>query len=438
MKKRFLWIALALAMILSGCGFRTVGEMYAPPRRSAEYQELQKAIDDVMPGLEYCAPLSGENQQTVQAADLDGDGENEYVLFAKSPSQKNLRILIFGRGEQGYELKASMECPGAAFERVEYVAFDGQSGAEIVVGRQVSEQVLRSLSVYHLSENGLEQRLSAGYFKFATPDLDGDGQAEILVISSGDTETDNASAVLYQWKEDAIRRSAEVSLSGPAGRIKRMMVSKLHGGVNAVYVASAVEENAMATDVFALRDGEFTNISRSHEPEEQVKTLRNYFVYADDIDGDGVLELPRLITMAPLESKPSAQKQYLICWYALRMDGETVEKQYTFHNYESGWYLQLQKEWASRLSVTQDGSTNTFYIWDKLFRESQPLLTIYALTGADRETVATEDGRFALYWGDSVVYAAKLEAACAALDITPEKLIECFHLIQLDWNTGET
>lgn len=430
--------ALLLSVLLCGCALRTVDEMYSPPRRSAEYEELQKAIDAAMPGLEYCAPLSGENQQTVQAADLDGDGENEYLLFAKSADEKPLRILIFGRTEEGYALRETIESQGAAFERVEYVELDDRPGVELVVGRQVSDQVLRSLSVYRFTDSHAEQLMTASYSKFVTPDLDGDGKAEVLVISPGSTETDNAVAVLFHCQDGEMNRSAEVDLSEPADRIKRIMVGKLHGGVSAVYVASSVEESAIITDVFALKNGKFTNVSFSNESGTSVKTLRNYYVYADDIDGDGVLELPSLITMVPLQTQRSASMQYLIRWYAMTIDGEEVDKLYTFHNFDSGWYLQLDSAWASRLTVTQEGSACTFYMWDASFEENQQILTVYALTGSDRESAAAEDGRFVLYRGESVVYAAKLEVAAAAFGITQENLKTCFHLIHLDWNTGET
>ena len=67
MKKRVLMLCLSLAtaLLLCGCA-RTINELYSPPKRSEEYSRLQSAIDIAMAGLEYCAPLTGENQQAVQ------------------------------------------------------------------------------------------------------------------------------------------------------------------------------------------------------------------------------------------------------------------------------------------------------------------------------------------------------------------------------------
>ena len=89
-KKLLLQISVMLsALLLSGCAMRTIDELYAPPKRSEEYSRLQSAIDIAMAGLEYSAPLSGENQQAVQMADLDGDGVEEYLVFAKGKIKRD-------------------------------------------------------------------------------------------------------------------------------------------------------------------------------------------------------------------------------------------------------------------------------------------------------------------------------------------------------------
>jgi hypothetical protein len=72
--KRIFLLLLLVALLLCGCSVQTVDEMYAIPKRSEDYNDLQSAIDGAMVGLSYCAPLTGENQQPVQMADLNGDG----------------------------------------------------------------------------------------------------------------------------------------------------------------------------------------------------------------------------------------------------------------------------------------------------------------------------------------------------------------------------
>ena len=58
-RMNLLTVLAALAVLLSGCMLKTVDQMYCLPRRSEEYYNLQSAMDQVMSGLDYCAPLQG-------------------------------------------------------------------------------------------------------------------------------------------------------------------------------------------------------------------------------------------------------------------------------------------------------------------------------------------------------------------------------------------
>lgn len=79
-------LAAALTLLLSGCFVKTVDELYTLPRHSDEYDRLELAIDAVLSGQSaaYSAPVSGPNQQSVQLADLDGDGQEEAIAFLKA------------------------------------------------------------------------------------------------------------------------------------------------------------------------------------------------------------------------------------------------------------------------------------------------------------------------------------------------------------------
>lgn len=437
-KARITVVGLLTALLLNGCALVTVEDMYAPPKRSAAYEDLQKAMDSAMVGMEYASPLSGENRQTVQMADLDGDGTDEYLLFVRDTSESPMKILIFTRDSSGCRLTQTIESSGAAFDLVEYVELDGEPGMELVVGRRVSDLILRSVSAYTFRNGEAKQLVSVNYSKIIATDLDEDNISELLVITSGESDEDNAVAALYECADGTMSRSRQVSLSESSEHVKRIMVGKLHGDVSAVYVASSVADSAIITDVFALKDGQFTNVSFSNESGTSVQTLRNYYVYADDIDGDGVLELPDLIDMHPIENAWMASNQKLIRWYAMDIGGEEVDKMYTFHNFDGGWYLQLDQFLTPRISVIQRDSSFVFYLWDESFEKSRVLMTIHTLSGSDREETVAEQGYYPLHKSEGVIYAVETETIALEMGLLPELLAESFHRIQMDWNNGVT
>ena len=160
MKKRIiLAVLLLVAMVFSGCALRTVEEMYSLPKRSEKYNKLQTAIDDAMTDLEYAAPTSGDNRQILQNADLDGDGTDEYIIFAKGESDKPLRMLIFcQQSDGGCTLVEDIAFRGSSFVQVEYVPVDDSPGCEIVLGRQLSDQLMGMVNIYSFSGGSSEPR----------------------------------------------------------------------------------------------------------------------------------------------------------------------------------------------------------------------------------------------------------------------------------------
>lgn len=438
--KKYIAAALLLALMIPLCGcVRTVEELYTPPRRSEGYNNLQTVMDGIMEGMDYSAPISGDNRQTVQMVDLTGDGVEEIVLFAIGTDEQPLKIIVFRWEDEEYRVMTTIASTGTAFDQVEYWQMDGQPGLEIVVGRQVSDQVVRNVSVYRFVDHQPEQMMSANYRKFLTCDLNEDGIRDLMILRHGETDTENGVAELYTMAGGVVERSAEAGLSLPVDQLKRIMTGDLHGGQSAVFVASTVDESTLITDVFALVGGVLTNVSLSNESGTSVGTLRNYYVYADDIDQDGEVELPSLIEMkVTAETARTIGGEHLIRWYALQADGGEVDKMYTYHNYLEGWYMEMAADEVSRICVTMEGTgCYSFSLWDHSGVMLKKLWTVHVLTGDDRSAVAAEDNRFVLMKTDSVVYAAKLEEEAMKLGVTQDMLGDAFHLIQTDWRTGE-
>ena len=431
-------LAALLALALAGCGNLTAKDMYALPKRSREYAQLQSAIDASMYGLTYSSPRSGENQQTVQVADLDGDGTEEYLVFAKGTKERPLQVLIFKQSQDGsVRNMAIIGFNALEFEQVEYVNFDNKPGMELVIGQRVSDQVLRNISVYTFSEGDAQLVLMSGYSRFTTCDLDNDGKSEIMVLRPGEAETQRGMAVLYGSREGQIYRSVETELSVDPSQIRRIVPGRLEDGAPAVYVSSSGAENMILTDIFAFKDGHFTNISTLNPDITRIQTLKNYYVYAEDMDGDGVMELPSLVNMKSVNGRTETEQNFLLRWSSLDTNLWPTDKLFTFHNYVGGWYMQLDSDWAGRVSVEEDLDQYRFYMWDEAYREATPLFTVYVLTGSTRDEDADKDGRFPLYRAEGVAYAARLEDGAVQLGLTQKELIDHFHLIRHDWKAGE-
>ncbi len=69
---------------------------------------------------------------------------------------------------------------------------------------------------------------------------------------------------------------------------------------------------------------------------------------------------------------------------------------------------------------------------------AEPIFTVYAFTGEDRDQLAAADGRFVLSKKGDVTYAASFGTDRRAKALSEEDLKAMFNYIHVDWNSGET
>lgn len=447
MKKKWIVMAILSVFLLSGCAPMSAQDMYRVPKRSQSYMNLQTVIDISIAGAEYNSPQSGENQQAVQLADLDADGTLEYLLFTRDTSNEALRIFVFGTRNGEFVLLDTIECTGTSFERVEYVQMDSRGGVEVVVSRKVSDQVLSAVSVYTMVDGRMEKLIGENCSKFFCCDLTGNRNSELLLLRPGQDESEKAVAEVYTMASGMIEYSGPVPMSETVDKIHRIVAGRLGDGVPAVYIASEVSGTSIVTDILSMPAEGLVNVSYSAETGSSIHTLRGK-IYADDVDGDGVLELPEIVTVdGPQDSTPitngntnniDAAQRYLLRWYAMTSGGEEIEKCHTFHNLSGGWFVVLEQDLVRRMLVTQQGNNFVFAVWNDELNTAQTVFSVYAFTGQNREEQAEENNRFLLLRTGTTVYAAKLEASATEYGITRDCLIENFHLIQQDWKTEGT
>ena len=422
--RKILLLLLLMALTFTGCAMATVEELYCLPKRSEEYENIQAVIDKAMQGLTYSAPIYGDNRHFLQVADLDGDGIDEYLVFAKDNSDKPLKIMIFCQLASGCVLMDTIEGYGFGFDFVSYAQMDDRPGVELIVGRQVSDQVMRSVSVYRFTSGFARQLLNTSYNEITTTDMDLNGVGELLLLSAGPSEKSAGSAKLYSYRDGELQRSAEIQLSASMNGFQLLHSGVLQDGTPAIYVTCSADSQKLVTDIFVHDRGDLLAFAKGIT----VATLDNYYVYPQDLDNDSVLELPRLVELPSLEEGDAPQ--YLIEWYSLDSQGNENKKFFTYHHYPQNWYLDLEKECLSGLSVRQSEHGSTIYY------EGKPYVTILALTDADREEQSQQPDCIILHSGETVIYVAVLHESEIEQDIS-KALLTRFHSIRVELNTEE-
>ncbi len=445
-KVRVWLLGLLAGLALTGCSLTSpVEDLFVPPQLPAEYSSLSTLIEAIQAqGAEYAAPTSGTNLQPVQLVDLDGDGVEEAVAFFRGGTEeKPLKIYIFQAEENTYHQAAVIEGSGTAIHSVRYVDLDRDGSLELLVSWRVGTEAqavgVQAVGVYALEDMEPVQLMVSSYARYEVVDFDGDGRMEVVVLRGDGTEAGGSVADCYDWENGGLCLTSTAKLSVTVAQLQSMRIGTLTDGSTAVFVTGLEAESRAVNDLLIYQQGELRNIVLSSATGVSTEVFRASALQPMDIDGDGITEVP-IPALLPSEAGEQIWKIY---WRSYDPKGESYNQAITYHDIANSWYLMIPEEWDWHFTVCQENAGPmergaTFYSI-KGGKRDQPLFTIYACTGTNREKLAAKSGRTILRRQPGTIYTVVCHEAYEkwtyALDA--EELAERFQVIVPQWITGE-
>ena len=422
-----LGVMLGLLWVLAGCGMdNSVEDMFALPRIPDEYTGLSQQIEElVAQGYEYAPPTIGQNIQAVQMEDLNGDGIQEaLVFFRKSDDPKPLKILVFEKLGESYELLCTVESSGNSIDCVYYEDLTGDGRNELVVGWQISSTV-QTVAVYNIGREAIPL-MSSGYTRFVVQELNSYDPPGLFVMRS---DSDGVPvAEVYTWQTNILAVSYRCGLSSTMSDLARGSVVKgtLTGGKPAVFITGVNDNGNAVTDILTWENtGAVVNVpvDASTGKTNVIQAYRQ--LIPQDVDEDGVTEVP-------FPNWWDSGTDTLTAWRQFNRMGWSVQVAQTYHCQSGGWYFQLPQSWWDRVTIetaeTVAGENQVLVRVD-----NTEVLALYTITNDNRESRAALGGRFVVWRQPSVIYAAELYDAAESYNVDAQMVQNCFHLMANAW-----
>ncbi len=448
-------VALLLCLTgLSGCVFSSVEEMYALPKSSEAYVNLQAKINTEKGNAEYIAPLSGENRQTIQLVDVDGDGTQEAVAFFRdAQAEAPLQIAFFRQDEDGeYQPWTRIEGVGAEIESIDYLDLCQPQGNEILVSWRVNASV-RDLVGYAVKDGQPVEILRTSYDGYLAADLDQDGLKELVLAQPGGDAQAGWEVDYYDGIQGRMELLSATPLSQGAAGINTWMAGMLADEVPALFVTSVFHEDDLITDIFCLGEQGLENIAL-YDGAKQSEDVYHYYagVHPADMNGDGITEVP-VAQSIPAYGTSTAGEFWWLNWMAYRSDGTSAQVLTTYHSGD-GWYLEIPDAWTGAFSMCRQENSATG-VRNVLFAQGvelaeeeedegedednltnaqpQAFLAISTLMGADRGELAQLGNRFTLASDSTTIFTGEFfDGWDCGLD--EDTLRQRFHLNAGTWS----
>ena len=360
--KRFCrWLLCTLlCLCLAGCSMPgeqvQVEELLRAPKLSGDYGDVQTALNDWLgesAQLKY--PMQGDLLSPFLIHDLDGDGQQDAAVLYTTAQSSNVCVAILQKGSDGmWQVRQNAEGLADTVDSVGLAQLQPGDASQLVVG-YVAAQGDHYLAVYSYTDGELSTILEQQYQQYLVEDTTGGGSQDLILMSTledGGVQIE----LLTVDKEGSFQQVAVMGLS--ADRFSGC--ASVAAGVGADgrhYLVldgwTGISGNNLASVLLY-----FDEDTQQMVPADQISTEKLYTaslrnvpsLVSQDLDGDGIVEIPTQPDEAGLLNMSQSRRMDFIVW--MDYTSPHPEKSFGLLDEETNCYIELPMEWEGNLKLT--------------------------------------------------------------------------------------
>ena len=333
-----------------------VEELLRAPKLSGDYGDVQTALNDWLgesAQLKY--PMQGDLLSPFLLQDLDGDGRQDAAVLYTTAQSSNVCIAILQKDDADiWHVRQNVEGLADTVESVGLAQLQPGDATQLVVG-YTAAQGDHYLAVYSYTDGVLSTILEQQYQQYLVEDITGGGNQDLILMSTledGGVQIE----LLTVDKEGSFQQVAVMGLS--ANRFAGC--ASVAAGVGADgrhYLVldgwTGISGNNLASVL--LR---FDEDTQQMVPADQISTEKLYTaslrnvpsLVSQDLDGDGIVEIPTQPDEAGLLNMSQSRRMDFIVW--MDYTSPHPEKSFGLLDEETNCYIELPMEWEGNLKLT--------------------------------------------------------------------------------------
>ena len=394
MKKiSILFIAIIICCFFSGCNINisSIDTLMRPPKLSGENSLLQQTFESTVGDSESIVmktPVSGDNRSSYLLYDLDNDSVKEALVLYSDPIKDDLTyITVFKYINEKWLFVSTIKGRSSEIYSVDFADINGDGNFEILISwsqvvsgdtftpASMNSNGEKLLTIYSYNGGSVTLLKNEAYSKLLVADINNDSADElfILTISLTNQEKVTLGRIVAFDKEYSIEQELKFQLTGMLDVHNIVCDSysideEFH---TRVYVDGSISESGIITEIIDIKQSDFSISLPFYESNisSQPLTLRDVRVYSQDIDNDGVVEVPVIeklpggIKLSITDDEKSVLN--LTVWSEVQENQMTVDSRCLL-NGTYGYMFLYPEDWLGNITAVynEKNATVTFYSLD--------------------------------------------------------------------------
>ncbi len=354
MKIKIICIILTVIFI-TGCSFGTsIDNLLTPPKLSVEQEQIYNALTDTTGSainLKY--PKSGKYLSAFIIEDIDGDGENESIVFYEKKgltiNENTLRINVLDRFSDKWQSVCDTSAEGSDIEKVIISKLGENDRTNIIIGSSLINNSEKSASIYTYREGIIEKTFSSVYSFMDVTDMDKDNMNEFLILHGSSSSP--AVSATYKLDSEGKYHEYKTELNGNFTEFDRLVYGNIGNQRTGLYIDAVSGSGFIQTDIIYMDSSGLNKVFSN--PDDSLKTVRASGLNTIDIDNDGIYEIPVQTQFIGYDDVPESEQIKMTEWYIY--NGSELERKYSgYYSIAEGYMFIFPERWINHVTVKKD------------------------------------------------------------------------------------
>ena len=436
MKKKLLSLLLASSLGLTMAGCSSVGlsveNLMHPPKAVGDKAEIQALIDSVAgEGYTLKYPQSGNFRSAITMKDIDSDSIDEAIAFYLPVGDiAKVHMLVMDSIGGKWQTVGDFKSQSTAVDSLSFCDLDGNGIFEIVTSWKTYQTSLNQISLYIYEDDKIRE-VSSEHYSSGT--LSGDFTAnegeELLLLSLFSDEND-ATATLIDLSEN--KSKLEVLGTSPLDpdvvSYSQLLAGNIYENQMGAVIDGCTHTGEYNTQLLYFNTY-FDSLERISFTENVPynQKLRSYPVMSEDINGDGIIEVPAAFRLNIEKDRTDVDAAADLYWCQQTSSGTVHQIAHKAASFAYGFTFVVPEKWEGKFTALTNYEKNevTFFEWNKNKTEDV-ILTIKIFEKDKEEDMA---GYVVLEETEDRIYAFINPEGENSLALTESEIKSAFELM---------
>lgn len=378
LKTKTLCVALTACscLMMTGCELGVavgIDGLVGSPKLTDEQTRIHKTLEDsVGKDITLKYPKNGFNRSAYLVADIDTEPTDEALVFYEhnntSAGDSGVRVNIMDKNQNGeWTSVFDLAGKGTDVDKANISTLGNDKIKNVIIGYSslTMDGKLLQISQYD-GQNFSASVYEDTYSDMEIFDIDKDGYKEVVTIYNNITsQTANASVI--QSVDGSIQKTSSVNMASDTVSFAKTTVGLADDETPAVFVDCMKSTGELTTEIITYKYNRLQNPLLQIPDKLLLKTTRPSGYYSQDINDDGIIEIPVTELMPGHDSLPEEERVYMTSWLNYK-DYYKLEKNFKgYYSISDGYQFVFPKRWQQDMvTVKLDTATSeaVFYKYE--------------------------------------------------------------------------